>query len=193
MMNNLICFVRAVVRNSVYLLTSSIFAALVTVYEHLRGSSVRAGLFSLITAGLLIAALYWTWRQERERAVKLESDLRQTREELKAERAKKPVEEAQAKLLDAQREEIEVRKRARHAQEEHEERMKFLTAPDTGIRSFVAQQIGRGYSTSAFTADRLASSLSASKVEIEEALRILRSQGMAEETGLPGHWSIQKS
>lgn len=103
----------------------------------------------------------------------------------------KPVENAQAKLLDAQMEEIEARRKARQADEEHEARMKFLTAPDTGIRQFVAAETARKKCAQAFTVDVLASSLGVSQSEIEEALRILRSRGFAKETSLPGHWFIQ--
>lgn len=103
----------------------------------------------------------------------------------------KPVENAQAKLLDAQMEEIEARRKARQVEEEHEARMRFLTAPDTGIRQYVATETTRKHSTQAFTVDMLVSSLEASKSEIEEALRILRSRGFAKETSLPGHWFIQ--
>ena len=103
----------------------------------------------------------------------------------------KPVENAQAKLLDAQMEEIEARRKSRQAEEEHEARMKFLTAPDTGIRQFVASETARKKCAQAFTVDMLASSLAASQSEIEEALRILRSRGFAKETSLPGHWFIQ--
>jgi hypothetical protein len=104
---------------------------------------------------------------------------------------KKPVEDSQAKLLDAQVEEIEARRKSRQAKEEHEARMKFLTAPDTGIRQFVAAETARKKCAQAFTADMLASSLTASQSEIEEALRILRSRGFAKETSLPGNWFIQ--
>lgn len=104
---------------------------------------------------------------------------------------KKLVEDSQAKLLDAQMEEIEARRKSRQAEEEHEARMKFLTAPDTGIRQFVAAETARKKCPQAFTADMLASSLAASQSEIEEALRILRSRGFAKETSLPGHWFIQ--
>ncbi len=104
---------------------------------------------------------------------------------------KKPVEDSQAKLLDAQMEEIEARRKSRQAEEEHEARMKFLTAPDTGIREFVAEEAARKGCPQAFTPDMLASSLTASQSEIEEALRILRSRGFAKETSLPGHWFIQ--
>jgi hypothetical protein len=103
----------------------------------------------------------------------------------------KPVNDAQAKLLAAQLEEIEARKKARQREEEHEARMKFLTAPDTGIRRFVATETTRKNCTQAFTVDMLASSLSSSKAEIEEALGILRSRGFAKETSLAGHWFIQ--
>jgi hypothetical protein len=104
---------------------------------------------------------------------------------------RKPVDDAQAKLLDAQMEEIEARRKSRQAEEEHEARMKFLTAPDTGIRQYVTTETTRKHSTQAFTVDMLVSSLEASKSEIEEALRILRSRGFAKETSLPGHWFIQ--
>lgn len=104
---------------------------------------------------------------------------------------KEPVEDSQAKLLDAQMEEIEARRKSRQAEEEHEARMKSLTAPDTGIRQFVAAETARKKCAQAFTADMLASSLAASQTEIEEALRILRLRGFAKETSLPGHWFIQ--
>jgi hypothetical protein len=104
---------------------------------------------------------------------------------------KKPVENSQAKLLNAQMEEIEARRKSRHAEEDREARMKFLTAPDTGIRQFVAAETARKKCAQAFTADMLASSLAASQSEIEEALRILRLRGFANETNLPGHWFIQ--
>jgi len=103
----------------------------------------------------------------------------------------KLVENAPAQLLDAQMEEIEARRKARQVEEEHEARMRFLTAPDTGIRQYVATETTRKHSTQAFTVDMLVSSLEASKSEIEEALRILRSRGFAKETSLPGHWFIQ--
>jgi len=104
---------------------------------------------------------------------------------------RKPVEDAQAKLLDAQMEEIEARRKARQAEDDHEARMKVLTAPDTGIRQFVAEETARKKCPQAFTVDMLAPALTASKSEIEEALRILRSRGFAKETSLPGHWFIQ--
>lgn len=104
---------------------------------------------------------------------------------------RKPSDDAQAKLLTAQMGEIEARRKARQAEEEHESRMKMLTAPDTGIRQFVAAETARQKCAQAFTADTLATSLAASQSEIEEALRILRSRGFAEETSLPGHWFIQ--
>jgi len=104
---------------------------------------------------------------------------------------KKPVEDAQAKLLDAQMQEIEARRKARQAEEEHEARMKFLTAPDTGIRQFVAAETTRKKCAQAFTVDMLASSLSTPQSEIEEALRILKSRGFARETNLAGNWFIQ--
>jgi hypothetical protein len=103
---------------------------------------------------------------------------------------RKPVEEPQSKLLGAQLEEIEARKKSRQASEEHEGRMKSLTAPDSGIRPFVAARRTRANSTEAFTVDMLATALSAPHAEIEEALRILRSRGFAKETSLPGHWFI---
>lgn len=190
-MKPLVSFARAIVRNSIYFLTSSFAAALLTVYEHLRGSSLTAGLFLVLTIGLLMAACYRAWLEERQRAAALESELSNTRRDLEAERARKPFEEAQAKLLDAQREEMEVQKRVRETEKEHDERMKFLTAPDRGIRLFVADQTTGENSTFAFTADMLAESLFASKTEIEEALRILESQGFAKETKLPGHWFIR--
>jgi len=104
---------------------------------------------------------------------------------------RKPVGEAEAKLLDAQLEEIEARKKARQTEEDHEVRMKVLTAPDSGIRRFVAEETTRKKCAQAFTVPELASSLTASQSEIEEALRILRSRGFAKETSLPGHWFIQ--
>jgi hypothetical protein len=104
---------------------------------------------------------------------------------------RKLVGDTQTKLLDAQLEEIETRKKARQAEEEHEVRMKFLTAPDTGIRQFVAAETARKRCAQAFTVEMLASSLTASQSEIEEALRSLRSRGFAKETSLPGHWFIQ--
>jgi hypothetical protein len=103
---------------------------------------------------------------------------------------RKPVEETQAKLLEAQLEEMEARKRVRRAAEEHQERMNFLTSPDSGIRRYVAGELTRKHSTQSFTVEMLASALTASKSEIEEALRILRSQEIAKETSLPGYWFI---
>jgi hypothetical protein len=105
--------------------------------------------------------------------------------------ARAPVRDAAAELLDAQLEEIEARKKARQAEEEHKARMKVLTAPDSGIREFVATRRTRTNSSEAFTVDMLASGLTASKSDIEEALRILRSRGFAKETSLAGHWFIQ--
>jgi hypothetical protein len=66
-----------------------------------------------------------------------------------------------------------------------------LTAPDSGIRQCVAAETARKKCAQAFTVGMLASSLTASQSEIEEALRILRSRGFAKETSLPGHWFIQ--
>lgn len=103
----------------------------------------------------------------------------------------KRVENSQAKLLAAQMEEIEARKKSRQAEEEREARMNSLTAPDTGIRQFVAAETARKKCAQAFTVDMLASSLAASQSEIEEALRILRLRGFAKETSLSGHWFIQ--
>jgi hypothetical protein len=103
----------------------------------------------------------------------------------------RPVGDAQTKLLNAQLEEVEARQKARQAEQEHEARMKFLTAPDSGIREYVATRRARVRSTEAFTVDMLATALTASKSEIEEALRILRSRGFAKETSLPGHWFIE--
>ena len=104
---------------------------------------------------------------------------------------KRPSGDAQAQLLAAQLEEVEARQKARHMEEEHEARMKSLTAPDSGIREYVAARRMRRNSSEAFTVDMLASALNASKAEIEEALRILRSRGFAKETSLPGHWFIE--
>jgi len=103
---------------------------------------------------------------------------------------KRPVGDAQAKLLQAQLEEIEARRKSRQAEEEHELRMKFLTAPDSGIRQFVGEQRTRSHSTQAFTVDMLAAALSVPHGEVEEALRILRSRGFAKEASLRGHWFI---
>jgi hypothetical protein len=104
---------------------------------------------------------------------------------------RKPVEDAQAKLLEAQMQEIEARRKSRQTEEEREARMKFLTAPDTGIRQFVAAETARKNCPQAFTVDMLASSLTAPQSEIEEALRILRSRGFAHETSIAGHWFIK--
>lgn len=189
-MKDFLYFIRAVVRNSIYLLTSSAVVALITVYEHVRGSSIAAELFLLISAGLLMGAFYKTWLEERQEAIRLESDLSNTRTDLEKERARRPTEEAQAKLLDAQREEIEVRKKARQIEAEHEDRMKFLTAPDRGIRLLVAEKTNRSNSAVVFTADEIASALAATKPEIEEALLILKFRGFAKETALSGRWLI---
>lgn len=99
--------------------------------------------------------------------------------------------DAQAKLIEAQMEEVEARRKSRRAEEEHEARMNFLTAPDSGIRQFVAERRTRRQSTEAYTVDMLAGALSAHQSEIEEALRILRSRRFAKETSLPGHWFIE--
>ena len=69
--------------------------------------------------------------------------------------------------------------------------MKFLTAPDTGIRQFVAAETARKKCAQAFTLDVLASALAASQSEVEEALRILRSRGFANETSISGHWFVR--
>ena len=104
---------------------------------------------------------------------------------LEAANAKNTADEAQARLYNAQREEIETRQRERHAQEQHEERMRFLTAPGKGIRLVVREETTRKHSTQAFTAAILAKLLAAS--EIEEALMILANQGIARRTALPSH------
>jgi len=103
----------------------------------------------------------------------------------------RPVGDAETRLLNAQLEEVEARKKVRQTEEEHEAQMKLLTAPDSGIREFVATRRARTNSTEAFTVEMLASALTASKSDIEEALRILRSRGFAKETSLAGHWFIQ--
>jgi len=103
---------------------------------------------------------------------------------------RKPVGGAETRLADAQLAEIEAQRKSRQTEEEHQARMRFLTAPDSGIRQFVAERRTRRHSTEAFTVDMLASGLAASKSEVEEALRILRSRGFAKETSLPGHWFI---
>ena len=185
-MKNVVYFIRAVARNSIYYLTSSAAAALITVYEHVRGASIAARLFLVVAVGLLMGAFYKTWLEERQRIVALESEVLSTRKDLETERARRPVEEAQAKLLDAQREEIEARKKARQAQEEHEERMRLLTAPDTGIRHFVTVATSGKHSSAVFTAEMLAVGLQSSKSEIEEALRILRLRDLPRKRGCRG-------
>jgi len=82
-------------------------------------------------------------------------------------------------------------RKSRQAEEEREARMKFLTAPDTGIRQFVAAETARKNCAQAFTVDELATSLTAPQSEIEEALRILRSRGFAHETSIAGNWFIK--
>jgi hypothetical protein len=104
---------------------------------------------------------------------------------------RRPVGDAQAKLLAAQLEEVEARRKSRKVDEEREARMNFLTAPNLGIRQFVAERRTRRHATEAFTVEMLADGLSAPHSEIEEALRILRSRRFAKETSLPGHWFIE--
>ncbi len=104
---------------------------------------------------------------------------------------RKTVGTAEARVLDAQLLEVEARQKARQAEEAHEARMKFLTAPDSGIRRFVEEETARKKCPQAFTVPELASSLEAPQSEIEEALRILRSRQLGHETSLPGHWFIK--
>jgi hypothetical protein len=190
-MKNFFVFLQSVTKNSTALVTSSAVSAVITVLEHVRGSSVTARTFLAITIGFFIWAVYKAWLEERSKAIALESILATVRTELNAEKLKKPAEEAQARLLDAQREEIELRQRARQVEEQHRERMAFLTAPDTGIRFLVRQENQGRQMNRVYLAADLATALAASQVEIEEALRLLRSQGFATETRFQGRWLIQ--
>jgi hypothetical protein len=190
-MMNFVLFLRAMLRHATVLVTSSFLAAVVTEYEHVRGSSTTARAFLALTGMFLVAAAYRTWLEERQKVIALGADLAALRIELAAEQAKKPAEEAQARLLDAQREEIEVRRQAREVEEEHQKRMTFLTAPDSGIRLLVRHELAGKQSNRVFLAEEIASTLAVSQSEVEEALRILRSQGYANETSFHGRWLIQ--
>lgn len=190
-MKNFLLFLRAVTRNATYLFTSSVLAAIGTLVEHFRGSSIAARWFLAITVLLLVWSVFKTWLDEHQKVAARDSELLAVRKELEEEKAKKPGEEAQARLLDAQREEIEVRRKARQAEEAHEERMRFLTAPDSGIRLLVREENRGKQQNRVYLPEALASALAAPQSEIEEALRILKSQGFANETRFQGHWFIQ--
>jgi hypothetical protein len=165
---NFLYFLKALWRQAVYLLTSSGIAA-AAIYEHWRGESIPAKASLLIAAILLVRALYKTWLGEHQ--------------ELEAAKANHPVEVAQARLYDAEREEIERRRK-------REERMKELTAPGSGIRQLVAKEIEIRKATMVYTTERLAEVSGASQAEIEEAIRILESQGFARQTKIHVRWLI---
>lgn len=95
------------------------------------------------------------------------------------------------------------------AEADHAARIEFLTGP-AGIRPFVAKQyrtrflrlrqLAGGKKVSyteeelrplTFTVEMLASALSATHSEVEEALSILRSQDLAIEMSEKGHWDIR--
>src|SRR5260221_3531808 len=189
-MKNIVLFVRQVLKHWIYFLTSSAPVAGVTVWEHIYGSSVKAKPFAVLSFALYTMAFYRVWLEQHLNEARLVLDLTKVHQELATERAKKLAEVAQAKLLDAQREEIEAAKVQREAIAKHEERIRVLTASDSGIRFYVRRETSRIGQTAAFTADLLASALMTSKEEIQEALLVLKSRGRAEETPFRGRWLI---
>lgn len=191
-------FAKAVWKHYIILLTSSAVVAAVMFWEHYRGISIGTRIFFGIAALLLIVAFFRTWRDEyttrlseQSKRISTELELSKTRTELDTERSKLGLEEVQAKLAEANLEVLTAGKNKREAQEKHDERIRFLSAPDTGIRSYAAQQRQiRGVPAVVVTVEQLVTEMCAKQDEIEEALRVLRSQGYVKETSLPGRWYI---
>lgn len=180
------------------LLTGSAAAAGIAIWEHYKGVSIGSLMFSVIALSLLIVAFFRAWRDEhtarlneQSERISIESELSKTRMALEAERSKRKLEDVQASVAEIQLEKLTVEKAKQEAQEKHDERIRFLTAPNTGIRFYAAEQVRlRRLSAAAFTVEQLVQGMCAKQDEIEEALRVLRGRGHAKETSLPGHWYI---
>jgi hypothetical protein len=85
-------------------------------------------------------------------------------------------------------------RKAQQAEADHAARVEFL-AGTAGIRAYVSRQYQKERHTEwrllTFTVEMLASALSASHSEVEEALEVMRSRGHAKETSEKGHWEIR--
>lgn len=190
-MKNIVEFIRAVLRHWVYLLTSSAAIALVTTWEHIHGSSIEARVFNVLALLLLGVAFFKSWSEEHLKVGRLINELASARDELKLARQKLLEDEASTKFLNAQRMELEVQQSEREAAKKREEKIRFLTAPGSGIREYAQKELSRVGQKLAFTADTLASVLNTPQSEIEEALIILKSRGFARETTIKGRWIIE--
>jgi hypothetical protein len=192
-------FVKAVWKQYVILLTSSAAIAIAVVWEHYRGASIGRPLFLGLAGFLLIGAFFRAWRNvyvalqvEQSKRTSIESELSNALLELTSERSKRGLEEVQLKLAEASLEKLNAEKKQREERGKHEERLSFLTAPDTGIRYHAAEQRRlRNLSAMVFTVEMLVRDMNAKQGEIEEALRILQNRGFAKETNIRGRWLIQ--
>ncbi len=72
-MNDLVLFVKSIWRHSVILLTGSAVVAILTFWEHWRGSAVKGDIFLGLTIFLFVWAVFRAWRDERRRAIAAEA------------------------------------------------------------------------------------------------------------------------
>lgn len=180
-------FVRSVWKHLVHMLTSGAAAALVTVWDHVRVQTIGKSVLFAMTMLFLLQAFYKSWRDEYLKRIRVASELSDMRLALETERAKKTLQDSEARLAEARIDEISAQKRKREADERHTERMRFLTAPDSGIRYYVQQLKGmRRLSTMAFAVEHVAEGLSVTHEEIEEALLLLKSRLRP----FPPAWSV---
>jgi hypothetical protein len=111
-----------------------------------------------------------------------------------ANKRRRPAGDISAKLPNAELEGVESHQEAGSAEADHATRVEFLTGT-AGIRAFVSRQYQKERYTEwrrlTFTVEMLASALSATHSEVEEALVIVRSRGHAKETSEKGHWEIR--
>jgi len=104
--------------------------------------------------------------------------------------------ELETRLTQARLEEVNAQTKRREAQEQHDERIRLLTAPDSGIRAFAKQKMQQAQARMGanmlipFTVEELVSGLGAPQSEVEEALEMLKWRGHAKRTSLPGRWVI---
>ena len=198
--SDIFLFAKAVRKHYIILLTGSTAVAIAAVWEHYRGASIGWSIFFTGAALLLIGAFFRAWRDEhlsrlneQSKRISIESEVAKIRAELDAERSKKGLEEVQMKLAEANLERLTVENRKREEQEKHDERIRFLTAPDTGIRFYAREQKRLRQlpdQAIAFSVNDLITGMCAQQGEIEEAVRILNSRGLAKGTAFPGHWAI---
>jgi hypothetical protein len=162
-MAHFVIFLKELLKQTTFALTSSLIVAVPFVVERLLNLNIPKWLWPVVMTIILLTAVYRTW---------LPRHL-----ELEAARATSP----EGKLQELRLEEFPTRKK-------HEDRMDWLTRPETGIRAFVAEDRKKhAYQSEG----RLAEALSASRSEIEEALGRLQAIGVASPTSLPGRWQFK--